>query len=405
MRFALGLALVAAVSAVYSPLSINAVGSSDIIEGEYIVVLNSDVKLDTHMSLMSSLVNETNTMHTYSIGDFQGYAAKMSKAEAKSLAAHRDVKYIEPNMVARALQTCNSYAAPHSWGLARTVRVGAVTQPGLPPIAQAPYELSSAATGQGIELHIIDTGVYCLNNDFQGRAGATCQMVFDATNEGMFDGNGHGTHVASTAGGLRFGLAKNANIFGIKVLGSNGSGTFAGVISGINFSADAARGGVRRIVGNMSLGGGRNQAVNDATDNSFRAGLVMVVAAGNSNNNACNSSPASADLAFTVMSTDSTDARSTFSSFGPCCNVFAPGTGITAAWIGAPERTNTISGTSMAAPHVAGIAAKIWSRNNMLNNGGVQDALIRMSAPNRGLIRNGGAGSPDHFALHTCASA
>jgi len=342
-------------------------------------------------------------MHTYSIGDFQGYAVKMTSEDAKALANHAHVKYVEPNMVARALQTCTSYPAPTSWGLARTVRVGPVVQPGLPPIAQAPYELNSASTGQGIDVHVIDTGVYCLNNDFLGRQGASCNMVFDATNEGMFDGNGHGTHVASTAAGLRFGLAKFANIAGVKVLGSNGSGTFAGVIAGINFSADSARAG-RRVVGNMSLGGGRNQAVNDATDASFRSGLVMAVAAGNSNN-ACNSSPASADLAFTVMSTDNTDARSTFSSFGPCCQIFAPGTGITAAWIGAPDRTNTISGTSMASPHVAGVAAKIWSRSNNLNNQGVQDAIVRFAAPNNGQVRNIGAGSPNVLALHTCADA
>jgi len=348
-------------------------------------------------------VNSTNTMHTYQIGsDFQGYAVKMSSADAKTLAGHPDVKYVEPNMVARASQTCTTYPAPHSWGLARTVRVGPVA--GGPPIATSPYELSSASTGSGIEVHVIDTGIYCQNNDFQNRNGASCVMSFDATNEGMFDGNGHGTHVASTACGARYGLAKECTLVGVKVLGSNGSGSFAGVIAGINWSANVARGG-RRVVGNMSLGGGRNQGVNDATDASFRAGLVMAVAAGNSNNNACNSSPASADLAFTVMSTDSTDARSTFSSFGPCCQIFAPGTGITAAWIGAPERTNTISGTSMASPHIAGIAAKVWSRNNALNNQGVQDAIIRISAPNAGLVRNPGAGSPNPFGLHLCTSA
>jgi len=392
-------ALAVAVSAIYDP---SAPSGPEIIPGEYIVVLNKDVRMKTHQAAMVSLVNETNTMHTYSIGDFQGYAVKMSGDEAKSLAAHPDVKYVEPNMVARALQSCISYPAPHSWGLARTVRLGPVGGGG--PIANAPYEMNTGAAGAGIEVHVIDTGVYCLNNDFLNRNGATCVMSFDATGEGMFDGNGHGTHVASTASGSRYGLAKDSNIVGVKVLGSNGSGSFAGVIAGINFSANVARTG-RRVVGNMSLGGGRNQGVNDATDNSFRAGLVMAVAAGNSNNNACNSSPASADLAFTVMSTDNTDGRSTFSSFGPCCQVFAPGTGITAAWIGAPDRTNTISGTSMASPHIAGVAAKIWSRNNALTNQGVQDALIRISGPQSGLIRNPGAGSPADFVLHQCTSA
>jgi len=398
MRFSLlCAALFATVAAVYNPAT--PVGA-EIVPNEFIVVLKSGVAMKAHKESVMAMVNETNTMHTYSIGDFQGYAVKMTSEDAKALANHAQVKYVEPNMVARALQTCVSYPAPHSWGLARTVRTGPVT--GGPPIATSPYELNSGSTGQGIDVHVIDTGVYCLNNDFQGRQGASCAMLFDATNEGLFDGNGHGTHVASTAAGLRYGLAKNANIAGVKVLGSNGSGSFAGVIAGINFSADVARSG-RRVVGNMSLGGGRNQGVNDATDASFRAGLIMVVAAGNSNNNACNSSPASADLAFTVMSTDNTDGRSTFSSFGPCCQVFAPGTGITAAWIGAPDRTNTISGTSMASPHIAGIAAKIWSRSSNLNNQGVQDALIRFSAPNSGLVRNPGAGSPPDFGLHTCA--
>jgi len=399
MRVAFIAALVAVVSAVYDP---SAPVGAEIIPGEFIVVLKKDVSMQAHKAAMMSVVNMTNTMHTYQIGnDFQGYAVKLSATEAKALASHADVKYVEPNMVARAAQTCTQYPAPHSWGLARTVRLGPVA--GGPPIATSPYELSSASTGLGIEVHVIDTGVYCQNNDFQNRNGATCVMSFDATNEGMFDGNGHGTHVASTACGARYGLAKDCNLVGVKVLGSNGSGSFAGVIAGINFSANVARGG-RRVVGNMSLGGGLNQGVNDATDASFRAGLVMAVAAGNSNNNACNSSPASAQLAFTVMSTDSTDARSTFSSFGPCCQIFAPGTGITAAWIGAPDRTNTISGTSMASPHIAGIAAKVWSRNAALNNQGVQDAIIRISAPNAGLIRNPGAGSPAHFALHQCSS-
>jgi len=399
MRLAFVAAALATVAAVYDPTMPVMQG---VIEGEYIVVLNSVVNAGKHMEIMASMVNETNVMHTYSIGDFKGYSVRLDKSAAKQLATHADVKYVEPNMVATTLQTCTSRPAPTSWGLARTVRIGPVGN-GI-PIAQAPYEFSSNAAGQGVDVHIIDTGVYCDNNDFAGRP-ASCATSFDATGEGLFDGNGHGTHVASTTAGNRYGLAPNSNIVGVKVLGSNGSGSFAGVIAGINFSANAARTGPRKVVGNMSLGGGRNQGVNDATDASFNAGLVMAVAAGNSNNNACNSSPASADLAFTVMSSDSTDARSAFSSFGPCCQIFAPGTGITAAWIGAPDRINTISGTSMASPHIAGIAAKIWSRNIGLTNAGVQDAILRYGAPNAGLIRNIGAGSPGDLGLYTCADA
>lgn len=396
MRFALALLSLLGVAAVFDPL---APSGAEIIEGEYIVVLHPTVQMDKHMSLMASLVNETNTMHTYSIGTFQGYAAKMSQAEAKSLATHRDVRYIEPNMVARALQTCTSYPAPHSWGLARTVRPGAVNAPGSTPIGSAPYEMLDTAAGQNIDVHIIDTGVYCQNTDFNGRQ---CATEFDATNEGLFDGNGHGTHVASTAAGNRYGLAKRSNIIGVKVLGSNGSGSFAGVISGINYSARAAAGG-RRVVGNMSLGGGLNQGVNDATNQAVRQGLVMAVAAGNNNANSCNFSPASATDAFTVMSSANNDSRSTFSNWGTCSQIFAPGTSITAAWIGGVDRTNTISGTSMASPHVAGIAAKIWSANTALDNRGVQAAMINFA--NRDLITNPGTGSPNYLALHTCAQS
>jgi subtilisin family serine protease len=258
--------------------------------------------------------------------------------------------------------------------------------------------MRNSASGRGVIVHVIDTGIYCEHVDFENR----CTMGFDATREGMFDGNGHGTHVASTAVGVRFGLARHATTVGVKVLGSNGSGTFAGVIQGIQFTATAA-GRDPRVVGNMSLGGGRNQAVNDATDAAVNAGVLMAVAAGNSNNNACNSSPASAPLAYTVMSTDSTDGRSGFSSFGTCCNSFAPGTGITAAWIGGRERTNTISGTSMASPHVAGIAAKFWSSNQNSNRAAIESLMTSRGVPN--LIRNPGAGSPNVLSVHNCADS
>jgi len=326
----------------------------------------------------------------------------MSSEDAKLVAASEDVKYVEPNMVARALQTCQTFSPPNSWGLARTVISGRI--PPSPPIAQIPYELrTGTAAGRGVDVYVIDTGVYCENNDFRSaQYGVTCATLFDATNTGLFDGNGHGTHCASTAAGARFGVAREANVVGVKVLGSNGSGTFAGVIAGINWTAGRVALG-RKVVGNMSLGGGRNQAVNDATDASFRAGLIMAVAAGNSNNNACNSSPASAPLAYTVMSSANNDSRSTFSSFGPCCDIFAPGTGITAAWIGGVDRTNTISGTSMASPHIAGIAAKWWSAVPTLTNAQVQTAIS--AAGNRDIITNPGAGSPNVLGLMNCATA
>jgi len=283
--------------------------------------------------------------------------------------------------------------------LSRTVLEGRVPPPPATPIAQRPYQLLQGAAGKGIEVHVIDTGVYCEHANFDNNR---CKFTKDFTGEGTFDGNGHGTHVSSTAVGGIHGIAREATVEGVKVLRSNGSGSFANVIAGIAYSAASARTG-RKIVVNLSVGGPMSQAVNDAVDEGHKAGMVMAIAAGNSNRDACSDSPSSASLAFTVMSSDSADVRSTFSSYGKCCKLFAPGTGITGAWINqGPRGTNTISGTSMAMPHVAGISAKVWSANPSFTNVDVQNYILRSG--NLGLISNPGTGSPNVLALFNCNS-
>ena len=198
------------------------------------------------------------------------------------------------------------------------------------------------------------------NVEFEGRA--TWGADFASDPSPGTDENGHGTHVAGTVCGKLYGVAKASECVGVAVLGPTGSGSFEGVIAGIGWSADeAAKKPKGKSVANMSLGGGKSQAVNDAVDAAFNAGLPMFLAAGNEYQDACNVSPASAENGYTVMSSTSSDGFSSFSNYGTCCDIIAPGSGITAAWIGNPDAINTISGTSMASPHVCGVAAKILS--------------------------------------------
>jgi len=217
--------------------------------------------------------------------------------------------------------------------------------------------------GAGVYAYIIDTGIYLTHSDFQGRA----VFGFKANNAwSNGDGNGHGTHVASTVGGFRYGVANRVNLIAVKVLGDDGSGTNAGVIAGVNYVASNCAGS--SCTGNMSLGGGYSAALNTACNNVVAAGIVLVVAAGNENQNACNVSPASATQVITTASLDqgtnpTGDTRSYFSNWGTCCHYFAPGSNILGAWIGSTTATRTISGTSMASPHICGIASLIRAEN------------------------------------------
>jgi len=169
------------------------------------------------------------------------------------------------------------------------------------------------------------------------------------------DGNGHGTHCAGTIGSATYGLAKKAKLVAVKVLSDSGSGSTAGVISGIEWASKRIAG---HSVGSMSLGGGFSATMNSAVASAVSLGLIMVVAAGNDNKNACSYSPASAPTAITVAASDNKDTKATFSNFGDCVHLFAPGVSITSTWIGSTTAINTISGTSMACPHVAGQVAK-----------------------------------------------
>lgn len=217
--------------------------------------------------------------------------------------------------------------------------------------------------GRQAVAYVLDTGVR-VHNDFQNRLKGGKDFTNSGNNPEYDDGNGHGTHVAGTIGGKKYGVAKAVDIYAGKVLSDSGSGTFGGVIRGIAWAWERAKANNENAVINMSLGGGRSTTVNNAVNEAVRQGVAVVVAAGNNNGDACNKSPSSAELAITVGSFQQSQmARSSFSNHGECVNVFGPGSGIKSAWISGPDSSRTLSGTSMASPHVAGVVATILSRS------------------------------------------
>ena len=211
------------------------------------------------------------------------------------------------------------------------------------------------STGASSYVYVIDTGVYSGHSDLAGRVTPGYSAVNDGN--GSEDCNGHGTHVAGTIAGSQFGVAKSTRIVAVRVLDCAGSGYSSSVVAGINWVVQSHPGGTGII--NMSLGGGANSAIDTAVADATAAGLTVVVAAGNSSADACSSSPARAPSAITVGAIDRTDAQASYSNFGSCVDIWAPGTGITSSWIGGSTATRTISGTSMASPHVAGLAARL----------------------------------------------
>ena len=218
---------------------------------------------------------------------------------------------------------------------------------------------SYTATGAGVTAYIIDTGIRFDHTEFGGRAATG----FDAVDGGSADDcNGHGTHVAGTVGGTTYGVAKSVALVGVRVLNCAGSGTTAGVIAGIDWVTGHHAAGAPAVA-NMSLGGGVSTALDNAVNASIADGVSYAVAAGNSNANACNASPARVPDALTIGATDSTDRRASFSNRGNCVDWFAPGVSITSAWFSSNTATNTISGTSMATPHTAGVAALFLQGN------------------------------------------
>jgi subtilisin family serine protease len=384
MRVLFGLLALACASA-----TIQKAFNGELIDGEYIVVFHSnvtDAQVAAHMA--SPTLAGAQIMFEYSV-TLKGYAVKHDEATMVKLSEDPIVAWVEQNQIARAIESeaaCAADPRPQHWGLQR-VSTDANTG--------GPLRRDNRL-GQGVDVYIIDTGIYTEHSDFGGRA----SFGFDCTNEGPGDGNGHGTHCASSAAGTQHGVASNAALIAVKVLNRGGSGTFACVIRGIEFVG--GRPGARRV-GSMSLGGGYSAAVNTAVNGAVSRGAAMVSASGNSNTNACNFSPASSEDGITVNSIQTGDARSGFSNFGTCTHIFAPGTNILGAWIGGQSATRTISGTSMACPHVTGIIAEFWAQPEYASQNGraIQNTVANAGATGR--VTNPGNGSPNRLAQTSCA--
>jgi PKD repeat protein len=253
-----------------------------------------------------------------------------------------------------------------------------------------------ATSGAGVRVYVLDTGIRASHGDFGGRASIGADFVGDGRNGN--DCNGHGTHVSGTVAGTTWGVAKDARIIAVRVLNCSGSGTWSGVIAGIDW---VTQNRIAPAVANMSLGGGANSSVDNAVRNSIAAGVTYAVAAGNSNANACNYTPARVAEAMTLGATTSSDARASYSNYGSCVDFFAPGSGITSAWYTSDGATRTISGTSMASPHAAGVAALYLEAfpsaspatvRNALYNATTRDIVGNAASANDHLLFNGVAG-------------
>ncbi|WP_420130008.1 S8 family peptidase [Longimicrobium sp.] len=345
------------------------------VAGEYIVVLKEGAA-----SRGVAAVAGVSPRFVYSAA-VNGFAARLTPGQLNALRNNPGVAYVEENAVVQASVTQTGA----TWGLDR------IDQQNLPLSTSFSY----LNTGVGVRAYIVDTGILLTHSDFVGRA----STGYDAITAGgtATDCNGHGTHVAGTVGGTVHGVAKAVSLVAVRVLDCNGSGTNAGVIAGVDWVANNH---IKPAVANMSLGGGASTALDNAVKNAISKGVTFAVAAGNGNflgfaANACNYSPARVPEAITVGATEKTDKKASYSNYGTCVDIFAPGSGITSAWYTGVTATNTISGTSMASPHVAGVAALYLQSNPLATPAGVASALIAGSTPNK--VTSPGTGSPNRL--------
>ncbi|XP_022091390.1 uncharacterized protein LOC110979676 [Acanthaster planci] len=371
MRLFLLFALVVCAVADIAPLYTHLV---DGIQGQYIVALTEESRtVDEFIASFDKASASVSIIPKirYRDGAFKGFAAQMSTVQLAEIRKMPEVAYVEQDSVVRALWVA-------SWGLDR------VDQRTLPLNGKAIFH----GTGKGTNAYIIDTGVYPKNLFFSDRA----YIAYDAVKDkyGGLDCNGHGTHCAGTVGGEVFGIAREANLFGVKVLGCGGSGTTAGVIDGMDF---VAKEGERPAVASMSLGGGASTAMDEAVARLFDADVTVSVAAGNSYGDACSSSPARAKEAITVGATDIEDQKAAFSNYGKCVDIFAPGVDIPSLWIDGTHAVNTISGTSMACPHVTGGAILAVGNNPELTSAQVKAKILDNGT--RDVVKNPGPESPN----------
>ncbi|KID95479.1 subtilisin-like protease PR1K, partial [Metarhizium majus ARSEF 297] len=352
---------------------------AELIEGKYIIKMKAKAEVSAVSSAISSIAAEAD----YTYDALNGFVATLTPEELQTLTDDPNVDFIEQD----AIMTMYATQQNADWGLARlsSQKPGTTT-----------YTYDDSA-GEGTCAFIIDTGIEAGHSDFEGRA----EFLENFTNDGQnTDGNGHGTHVAGTIGSKTYGVAKKTKLFGVKVLDAQGSGSNSAVIAGMDYVAKNAKSKPcpKGVVVNMSLGGEKSAAVNQAAQAITGAGLFLAVAAGNDGQDASGYSPASEPSACTVGATTKTDALAEYSNHGSGVDVLAPGSDIASTWI--QGGIKTISGTSMASPHVAGIGAYFLGKGesiqglcDTIKQKGVRNAIQGVPGTTTNVLINNGEGS------------
>ncbi|KAF9106993.1 serine protease [Mortierella sp. AM989] len=342
---------------------------ADIVPDSYFVVFKNGARANEHSAWISDLHKRdmsingiwddftSGVKHVYDMGNFQGVAGRFRRDVLEEIRKNPDVDYIERDQIVYASEITTQNRAP--WGLARISH-----RKGLTLGTFNKYEHNPNG-GDGVTVFVIDTGINIKHKEFEGRAewGKTIP-----SGDPDADDNGHGTHCAGTIGSRAYGVSKKAKVVAVKVLRSNGSGTMSDVVGGVDFAVgshkalETAQGKkYKGSVANMSLGGGKSRPLDSAVANAVASGLHFAVAAGNDNRDACDYSPAGVEPAVTVGASTLDDSRASFSNHGRCVDIFGPGLNIESTWIGSESAKRTISGTSMASPHVAGLIAYFLS--------------------------------------------
>ena len=365
-RITVALAVMACAILTWAGTAAAAGQAGEPIKGSYIVVVKDG-------SSAKAVADSKKAMAKHLYRDaLNGFSAELTDAQVSRLREDSRVAYVEQDRVVTASAT----QADPPWGLDRSDQR---TRP-----LSASYTFAS--TGAGVTAYVVDTGIYAKHADFGGRA----RNVYDAFGGTGNDCNGHGTHVAGTIGGATYGMAKAVQLRGLRVLNCSGSGSTSGIVAALDWlRANAAK----PAVANMSLGGGYSAALNNAATNLANSGVFLAVAAGNEGQNACNVSPASAAAAYTAAASDRNDVRASFSNYGSCVDGYAPGVSITSAWKNGGVRT--ISGTSMASPHVAGVGAMYKSTYGDQSSATVSEWIATSSTAN--VISSNPTGTPNRL--------
>ncbi|HAV3467932.1 TPA: S8 family peptidase [Acinetobacter baumannii] len=350
-----------------------------IIKNQYIVILNKDAGPSKDFAQNIAKQHAGKVLQSYDTV-LKGFAIYLpdtaGTAFIEAMKKNPQVLSVESDTIVNIDATTQSNP---DWGIDR------IDQKALPLNSTYSY----LQTGSGTTAYIVDTGILSSHQEFSGRVLSGYTAISDGN--GTTDCNGHGTHVAGTVGGTTYGVAKSVNLVPIRILGCDGSGASSNVIAGLDW---ILKNGKKPAVVNMSLGGATSSSLDSAVENLFNNGYVMVVAAGNSNTDACSSSPARVSKAITVAATDNTDTRASYSNYGSCVDIFAPGSQINSSWIGSNTATKILNGTSMATPHVAGVVAEMLQSTPTASPQTISTNLLNQASSN--VVKNP-SGSPNRL--------